>query len=188
MLLVAKELISMIDLRLLRDEPDRVITLLKNKDLHFDAHKLVVLDEQRRALMNEVEHMRHKKNEFADYISQHGLTDELRAESSLVGKQLKALEKKLHEVEQQFHALYLACPNITFSDVPVGGKEANIEVSIYGHKPTFSFPVKNHLDLGAFNGWFDFDVAAEMSGSNFVLYKDDGVRLIYALTMFMLSH
>ena len=72
--------------------------------------------------------------------------------------------------------------------MPVGGKEANKVVKEWGKQPSFKFEPKNHVDLGTHLGWFDFNAAAQMTGSQFVLYKNDGVKLLYALTMFMLKH
>ncbi|HJZ24494.1 MAG TPA: serine--tRNA ligase [Candidatus Babeliales bacterium] len=178
----------MIDLRLLRDDPDRFITSLKNKDYSFDAHKLVVLDEQRRVLLSDVERLRHEKNELADQIARQGIKNELREKSIEIGKLLKEYEKKFVIVEKQFHDLYLSCPNLPADDLPIGGKEANLVVSEVGHKPVFDFPIKNHLELGKLNSWFDFEAAAQMTGSNFVFYMGDAVRLMYALAMFMLKH
>lgn len=72
--------------------------------------------------------------------------------------------------------------------MPVGGKESNKVVSEVGKKPTFAFELKNHVELGASLGWFDFEDAARMTGSQFVVYKEPAVRLMYALTMFMMKN
>ncbi len=61
-------------------------------------------------------------------------------------------------------------------------------MKVVGEKPTFNFPIKNHVELGNELGWFDFEAAARMAGSQFALYKGDAVRLIYALTRMMLKN
>lgn len=177
----------MIDLGLLRDQPEHIISLLKIKEPSFDAKKLFELDKQVRALRVEVEALRQQKNELAK-AGKGGVTDELRAQSIAISKELKDKEVMLQELESQFHALYLACPNIPEADLPHGGKEANKVVKVVGTKPEFSFPVKNHVELGDALGWFDFVAAARMAGSNFALYKGDAVKMLYALTMLMLKN
>ncbi len=73
-------------------------------------------------------------------------------------------------------------------DVPEGNKESNLIVKEWGKKSEFNFPIKDHIDLGQRLGWLDFEMAAKTSGSNFAFYRGDAVRLMYALTMFMLKN
>ncbi|PKN03322.1 serine--tRNA ligase, partial [Candidatus Dependentiae bacterium HGW-Dependentiae-1] len=177
----------MIDLALLRETPAEVIALLKKKEPRFDVEKLLELDTVVRELRSHVEELRHTKNELAKK-AQAGITDALRQESISMGKELKEKEERLAQVQAAFHELYLGCPNIPETDLPEGGKEANKVVKVVGTKPAFSFPVKNHLDLGEALGWLDFQAAAKMSGANLALYKGDAVKLLYALSMFMLKN
>ncbi|MEX0940892.1 MAG: serine--tRNA ligase [Candidatus Babeliales bacterium] len=177
----------MIDLNLLRESPKKIISLIKSKDPSFDAEKLYKKDEEVRALRVEVESLRYRKNELAK-LGKKGVTPELREESITLSKKLKELEESLQETEKIFNQLYLSCPNIPQEDIPVGDKEANVVVKQEGQKPLIPFTIKNHVELGEALGWFDFAAAAKMTGSNFALYKGDAVRLMYALTMFMLEH
>jgi len=177
----------MIDLGLLREQPERIIGLIKRKDPSFDAQKLYDWDVQLRKLRIEVEELRHKKNELAKQ-GKGGVTDELRAQSIEVSKNLKDKEAQLATLDVEFKALYLSCPNIPDESIPVGNKEANKVVKTFGEKKTYSFPVKNHLEIGTALGWLDFDAATRMTGSNFALYRGDGVKIIYALTMMMLKN
>ena len=177
----------MIDLALVHENPELFIQLVKKKDPSFNAEQLVELDKKVRALTKHVEALRHRKNELAQQ-GKMGVTPELRSESIALGKELKEQEQLLHSLQEQFRALYLRCPNIPVIEVPEGGKESNVVVKEVGKKPTFSFPIKHHLELGTELGWFDFHAAAAMAGSNFVLYKDEAVKLMYALLMFMLKH
>jgi seryl-tRNA synthetase len=177
----------MIDLTLLRQSPEDIIGLLKKKDPAFDGLLLFELDKQVRALLLEIETLRHKKNELAKE-GKGGVTPALREQSVLVGRQLKVKEAELEGVQQKFHDLYMHCPNIPAPEIPVGGKEANEVVKIVGTKPDFSFPIKNHVDLGQALGWFQFDTAARLAGSNFAFYRGDAVRLLYSLSMLMLKN
>jgi seryl-tRNA synthetase len=177
----------MIDRTILRESPDRFIEQIKKKEPSFDAQRLVALEHEQLKIQLEVEALRHKKNELADQ-AKSGITPELRNQSIEVGKQLKEKEAELARIEPEFMDLYLSCPNLPEDDLPVGGKEANRVVRTIGEKKKFSFEPKNHLDLGTSLGWFDFEAAAVMTGSQFPLYKGEAVKLMYALTMFMLKH
>lgn len=177
----------MIDLHRLRTQPKETLALLAKKEPSFEGQKLVDLDIQLRQIRTDVEALRASKNELAGK-AKGGVTPELREQSIQVGKQLKELEQKLEELEAQFNYLYLRTPNLIFDDVPEGNKESNKVVKMVGQKPTFDFEPRHHLDIGTKLGWFDFEVAAEMTGSQFVLYKGQGVELMYALCMFMLGH
>ncbi len=177
----------MIDLTLAHENPALFIQLVTKKDPSFDAQRLVDLDKEVRRITREVEELRHRKNELSE-SAKKGITQEIRIESQAIGAKLKEQEKSLHEIHEQFKALYLRCPNIPFDDVPCGGKESNLVVKVVGTKPEFSFAIKHHVELGNALGWFDFEAAATIAGSNFVLYKNDSVKLMYALIMFMLKH
>jgi seryl-tRNA synthetase len=177
----------MIDLGLLREQPEKIIALIKKKEPSFDAQGLAHLDNQQRSLRTEVESLRAEKNELARQ-GKSGITPELRERSIHISKQLKEKEALLEEVDVRFKELYLSCPNLIFDDVPAGNKESNTVVKEYGAKKSYDFHVKNHVELGNALGWFDFNAAVTMTGSNFVLYKGDAVRYMYALTMFMLKN
>lgn len=177
----------MIDLTLMHENPELFIQGVKKKDPSFDAQKLIELDKKVRELTKKVEDLRHKKNELANQ-GKSGVTPELREQSIAVSKELKELEQELHVVQESFRSFYLRCPNIPQDDIPEGGKESNVAVKEFGKKPEFSFPIKHHVELGTALGWFNFEAAATMAGSNFVLYKGDAVKLMYALIMYMLKH
>ena len=177
----------MIDLALLRESPERVIALLKEKDPDYDAQLLFDVDRDLRTMQSEVEALRQQKNELARQ-GQAGVTSALREQSIALGKELKAKETALQELEKTFHDVYLACPNIPYDDVPKGGKEVYTILREHGTKPTFAFPIKNHIELGNALNWFDFEAAASIAGSGFALYKDQAVKLMYALSFFMLKN
>lgn len=177
----------MIDLGLLRKNPEHVINLIKKKEPSYDIALLVKMDQDVRSLNAHVEELRHKKNELAQRAKQ-GVTPEIREESIAIGKELKEQEAVLADLKERFEKLYLECPNIPQEELPVGNKEANLVVKTWGEKRDFSFTPKNHVELGKALDWFDFEAAVRMTGSNFALYKNDAVNLVYSLAMFMLKH
>lgn len=177
----------MINLVLLRAETARIKALILKKDPNFSVDELVKLDAEQRELMQELEQLRAEKNELAKQ-AKSGVTDEVRQRSIEIGKKIKAQEAHLSEVQEKFRDLYLRCPNLLFEEVPVGGKEANKVVKMIGEKQIFDFELKNHVELGKELGWLDFEAAARMTASQFALYKNDCVRLLYALQMFMFNN
>jgi len=177
----------MIDLSLLRNSPQETIEALQKKDPLFKAQELKEIDELFRKQSIEVEALRKEKNDLA-ISAKSGVTDEIRARSIEVSKILKTLEDQLAETEIIFKKLYNSCPNIMHADVPAGNKESNQVVREIGAQPLFSFPIKNHLELGNSLGWFDFEGAARMAAGNFALYRGDAVRLLYSLTQLMMKN
>ncbi len=177
----------MIDMNLLREFPERIGRRITEKEPKFNISSLLSLDVQVRALRAHVETLRHEKNELAKQ-ARGGITDELRARSVSIGKELKEQELALETVEKQYHELLLHCPNIPMDEVPSGNKESNKIVKSVGSKPNFTFPIKNHVELGQTLGWFDFEAATRIAGSNFALYKGEAVKLLYSLTMLMLKN
>ncbi|MBA2306797.1 serine--tRNA ligase [Candidatus Dependentiae bacterium] len=175
----------MIDLGRLRREPELVIGLLKKKDPSFDGERLKLLDEEVRKLKIEVDTLRSKKNELARSAGREGVSDTIREQAKKLHEELENQERTLETVLEEFNTLYLWCPNIIMDSVPEGTKDDNVVVKVYGEKPSFSFAPKNHVELGALNGWFDFEAASKMTGSNFALYKGEAVKLVYKLMLFM---
>lgn len=177
----------MIDLSLLRTQPEHIIAQLQRKDPLFDGKKLYELDQTVSALLLEVENLRFAKNQLAQQ-GKTGITPELRQKSIEIGVQLKEKETLLAEAQEIFETLYKSAPNIPAIELPDGGKEANKVIKTFKSIPSFDFSIKNHVSLVQDLGWVDFNAAGRISGSHFTFYKGDGVKLLYALAMFMLKN
>jgi seryl-tRNA synthetase len=177
----------MIDINLLRKEPEKIKELILRKEPTFPVDKLIENDSCVKKLRTHIEELRKEKNNLAQ-AGAHGITPELREKSISLDKKIKEQEQELKNQEKELESLALTVPNIPQEDLPVGGKEANKVIKEYGEKPKFSFNIKNHLELNEKLKWFDFQTAAIMSGTNFVLYKEMGVKIIYALTRLMLKN
>lgn len=177
----------MIDLALLRKNPDNIKKQILKKDPSFDVQSLISLDAQLRAISLDLEALRKTKNDLAAQ-AKSGITDEIRQRSIEVGKSIKQKEQLHNEIKEKFDALYLGCPNGAEDMVPEGNKESNEVVKKVGEQQKFDFEPQSHVELGNDLGWFDFEGAARMTGSNFALYKGDGVKLLYSLTMLMLKN
>jgi seryl-tRNA synthetase len=177
----------MIDINRLREEPDYIKAQILRKEPSFDVDTMIASEQKVRAVRSAVEILRKQKNELAS-MGAKGITPELRQQAIDLGVKLKAQEAELETAEKAFNDLYLACPNIPQEDLPDGNKEANEVVRSHGHKPSFSFPIKHHLDLNETAQWFDLQIAAQMTGAQFVFYKTQGAKVIYALTRLMLKN
>lgn len=176
----------MIDLALLREQPDQVRRIIKRKDPSFAIDRLISLEEEVRLMKHALEEARAEKNALARE-GKGGVTETLRERSIAIGEKIKGLEEGLVDKEKEFKYLYLSCPNLIQDEVQDGGKEANKTVKEWGVKPTFSFEPKTHADLGKALGWLDFEAAAAMTASNFALYRREAVVLHYSLCMFMFN-
>jgi len=179
--------IFMIDLAALRHNEDDIIARIIKKDPRFDIQALISADKAFRAVSLEVDTLREEKNKLANQ-AKTGFTDAIRAQSIEIGKQLKEKEEQLKVAEELFRNLYASCPNAVQADVPQGNKESNVVVREFGKKRDFDFEPQSHVELGNNLGWFDFEAAARMTGSNFALYKGDAVKLLYSLTHLMLKN
>ncbi len=177
----------MIDLGFVRQHTEQFKQAVLKKDPTFQVDLFLELEKKYSTLKREIEFLRSEKNRLAKN-AQRGVTPELRLESQNISHDLKDKEALFLEVEKEFNSLYLHCPNLPADDIPAGNKESNEIVKTIGSQPTFTFEPKNHVELGKHLGWFDFEAAARMTGSNFALYKGDAVRMLYSLTMMMLNN
>ena len=177
----------MIDINLLREEPQKYKDLIVRKEPTFDVDSLIKFDEKTRALKTEVEELRKEKNDLASQGAK-GVTPEIREKAIALGKTLKSKETELETVEAKLKNLWLSCPNIPQTDLPIGNKEANKVAKTIGEKKAFTFTPKHHLDLNEKVSWFDLNAGAAMTGAQFVFYKEQGAKVIYALTQMMLRN
>ncbi len=177
----------MIDLTQLRDNYAETKARIERKEPKFAIDQLVTLDKQVRALKISIDDIRKEKNALAA-LGARGATPEMRAQAQSLNEQLSTLEGELALIEPQFKELALACPNIPFDDIPSGGKEANKVVRTHGTPMPFSFTPKHHVQLNEKVAWFDMQKAAAMTGTQFVIYLEQGAKIIYALTHMMLKN
>jgi seryl-tRNA synthetase len=150
------------------------------------------LDTERRALIQEVEGLRHRQRVAGEEIARRGKAkedaSELKAEMKGVADRIKQGEARLEEVKAAIERFLLVVPNVPDASVPVGtDAAANVEVRRVGTPPAFDFAPKAHWDLGPELGILDFERAARISGARFAVYWDMGARLERALIQFMLD-
>ncbi len=183
---------AMLDLKLIRSEPDKVRQALANRGNAFDLDSLLAQDGELCRLGQELEKIRHEKRTASDEVGR------LKREGKLVEKQLASLKKlseeedklstKTDELEAALKKQLFFIPNIPHSSIPVGpGPPSNQVVREFGAERRFSFTPRNHIELAEFLGVIDFTRAAKVAGSHFVLFTGLGARLERALINFMLD-
>ncbi|MFC6277098.1 serine--tRNA ligase [Psittacicella hinzii] len=183
----------MLDPVLLRTQTLEVARQLKLKrNLDLDVAQIEALEKQRAELQTSTESVQAKRNEIAAQVGRLKAkgenADDLIAQANELATNLDADKAKLAEVQQQLFDIASRLPNIQSDEVPVGKDENdNVEISRWGKPRTFSFPVKDHVDLGELTDGIDFKSAARLTGSRFVVFKSAIARLHRALIQFMLE-
>lgn len=182
----------MLDSKTLRKETKKVSLSLKKRGSDFDLDSYLKMDQKMRDLISTVEELRSSKNNINKSIASPEISEndksDLISEVGTINKKLKESEQSLNELSEQTKKMGLEIPNILDESVPEGSsEEENIEVRSWGKLPKFDFEPKDHSELGESNGSIDFESAAKLSGSRFVVMKDGYARLHRALKQFMLD-
>ncbi len=182
----------MLDLRMIRQNPEKVRQALKNRGEDAPLDELLEVDAQRRALLGEVEQLKAKRNSVSEEIARlkrekqdaQSLVEEMRA----VSQQIKVMDGELRELEARLQDLLLRIPNIPHESVHVGtSEEDNIEIRRWGEPREFDFEPLPHWELGVKLDIIDFERAAKVTGSRFYFLKGLGARLERALISFMID-
>ncbi len=181
----------MLDLRFIRDNPDKVKAGLAAKRVTVDMDGLLQLDTRRRQLIVTIDELKAKKNAANDDISRL-IKDKQDPKPTIasmkaIASDIDALEPQVKLLDEQIQNLLLGIPNVPHDSVPKGGPELNQEVASWGPKPVFNFKPKTHIEIAEGLDIIDFKRGTKLSGSNFILYKDMGARLERALYNFMLD-
>lgn len=179
----------MIDIRLIRDNPEAVATNAKNKGYDIDIKQLLDLDEERRSLQQQVDELREKRNQNSSKMKSGGKPDQDTIDE---GKQIKiALAERegyLAKVDEAFTELFKKVPNMAADDVPYGASEdENVVAKTVGDKPSFDFAPRNHYEIAEQRDWIDKNRAAKVSGARFAYIKGDLVKLQLAIVSFVVN-
>ena len=182
----------MLDLNLIREQPDLIRTALKNRQLDASpVNEILRLDEKRRSLLTEVEKLKAERNTVSKEIGK--MKDATERETKIVsmrevGERISALDKDVAEVEAGLTSLTAALPNIPDERTPIGASEDdNVVLRTVGQLAEFDFEPKAHWDLGPALGVIDFERGAKITGSRFYVLSGAGARLQRALIAFMLD-
>jgi seryl-tRNA synthetase len=182
----------MLDPALLRGQLDSVADQLKTRGYALDKNAIERLEVRRKSVQTETQELQNLRNTRSKAIGMAKSKGEdvsvLMAEVAGIGDKLKANEHALAEVQDNIENIALGMPNLPDASVPVGSDESqNVEQHRWGTPRTFEFAVKDHVELGARNGWLDGETAAKLSGSRFTILRGQLARLHRALAQFMLD-
>ncbi|MCQ2386943.1 MAG: serine--tRNA ligase [Clostridia bacterium] len=181
----------MIDLKRIIEEKDEVTELLKRKGYNADFDTLIKLDENRRAVISEVEKLKAEKNKVSAEIPK--LKKEGKDVSAIfeqmrtLGEKIAEGDAKQKELEEKVFNILAVIPNIPDKDLKGGEKENNEVIKVVGKKPEFDFPMQNHVDLCSKLGIIDYQRGTKLSGGGFWIYRGEGARLEWALLNFFIS-
>ncbi|MDX1708769.1 MAG: serine--tRNA ligase [Desulfobacterales bacterium] len=182
----------MLEIKFVRKNLDTVQKALIARGHATDLDAFKKCDQQHRAILQELEALRHQRNVVTDQIAEMKKAgenaDDPVAQMREVSSKIKALDKSLAETQKALENMLLGIPNIPHSSVPVGKDETdNPVIKTVGEPPGFDFEPKAHWDIGTHLGILDFERAAKITGARFPLYYGAGARLERALINFMLD-
>ncbi len=183
----------MLDIRWIRENPEALDRALMNRGAEPAAERLIALDEARRAAIQMLQEAQTRRNAASKEIGQaKAAKDSARAEALMtevaaLKDAMKAGEEAERAAEKALHDALAIIPNVPFDEVPIGPDEhANLEARKWG-EPKRLASAKEHFELGEALGQMDFETAAKLSGSRFVVLRGQIARLERALGQFMLD-
>lgn len=181
----------MLDIKYIREHAQTVREALSYKHCSFDLDGLLALDERRRRIIVETDELRARQKKISAQVNvllkqkQDASADI--AASKEISAEIVRLEDEFRVVKNEFDRSMLFIPNIAHESVPRGEAASNVIVRSWGNPRTFDFKPLTHIDIAAQHGLVDFERAAKITGSNFLLFKGMGARLERALINFMLD-
>lgn len=182
----------MLDIKFIRENFNAVRKGVEAKGLMVNLGEIISLDEKRRALIQEGETLKAKRNQVSAEVGKKKKegtdTTALIAEMDIVKNRIQAIDHEQREVEQALTNTLMNVPNLPHPSVPVGKTPAdNKEIFKWGEPPQVDFPLKPHWELAEKLGIIDFRRGAKVSGAGFPFYVDKGATLERALINFFLD-
>ncbi len=182
----------MLDIKILRNEPEKIKEALKKRFNDLDITPAIELDAKRRAILSEVEAKKATQNEITKKIPEMKKagesTDAIFAEMKELSSEIKTLDDEVRTIDDELRTFMLKIPNIPNSEVPVGKDDTeNVEIRRNGTPREFDFEYKAHWDIGTNLDILDFERGAKISGARFTVYKGLGSRLERSVIQFFLN-
>ncbi|GJQ21299.1 MAG: serine--tRNA ligase [Bacteroidia bacterium] len=182
----------MLDLKYIREHLQEVRNGIRAKGLTVNLGSLLSLDEKRRALIQEGEALKSRRNQVSAEVGK--LKREGKNADSVIGEmesvkaRIQAIDAELRTVDDEIRGIMLTIPNLPHPSVPVGSSPAdNKEVFVWGEPPRVDFPLKPHWELAERLGIVDFSRGGKIAGAGFPVYIGKGAVLERALINFFLD-
>jgi seryl-tRNA synthetase len=186
----------MLDIKLIRQNPDLVAEQLQKKKFTLNTAEFLTLDAARKQAEADSQSLQAERKQaskkIGELVKQGTPVEEAKKTVNetlaKIETQLEALKQKAQQASDALHNLMMEIPNIPDDDVPAGDDEnANKEILSWGKPKKIDFEVRDHVDIGTELGGLDFDLASKLTGSRFAVMSGGMARLHRALTQFMLN-
>jgi len=185
----------MLDIRFVRENSQAVkddLTRRGNLEKIEWVDQILELDAEWRRMLTEVNRLREQRNRVTEEIAKlkkagQEASEKIKEAEAIPGK-ITEQEKAISDHRQRIDFLLMRLPNLMHESVPQGkDEEDNVEVRVWGEKPSFSFTPKDHIDLGESLNLIDLERAAKVAGARFYYLRNDLVRLNWAIVSFALD-
>ncbi len=183
----------MLDIRLIRENPQRIIEKLgwKEYDASESVPRILELDARRREIIQKKESDKAEQNRVSKTIPQLKKAGEdvapVIARMNELKEAVKKADDELTQVEKEYTDLMLGLPNLPDDDLVPGGKENNEPLYYFGEHRVFDFEPKNHVDLCTMHGLIDYERGTKLAGSGFWMYRGLGARLEWAVLNYFID-
>ena len=182
----------MLDPKIIRDKPELIKEMLKDRAIDFDLEKMLELNKVRKEMMQQSDELKQKRNQMSTKIATEKKAgndaSELLQQMSQISTELDDMENQRKTIEVDYQKLSFSIPNMIHDSVPRGVDGTfNKQVRIWGDVPKFDFEVKDHIDLGLGLDIMDLERASKTAGARFYYLKGGLVKLGQALTAFALD-
>ncbi len=181
----------MIDIALIRNDTDGVKASLKKRGCDADLNGILGLDAKRRDIIGRTETLKAEKNKVSADIPRLKKAGEnvepIFKRMRELGDQISANDEQLKTVEEQLRHELLCLPNLPDPDVVAGDKESNAVIKVWGKKPEFAFPIKNHVELCESLHLIDYERGVKLAGNGSWLYTDRGAVIEWALLNYFIK-
>ena len=174
----------MLDVKFIRENLELVEKSTREKGYKTDVKEVLRLDDEKKAILGEVEALRARRNEIAASMKGGKPDVALIAEGKAVKEELSVKEQALESAETEVRELLKKIPNVIFDDVPLGGEERSVEVKKWGENHVTGV---DHLDYAVSRDWVDFERGAKVAGAKFYYLKGEMALLENALLQYGLS-
>lgn len=181
----------MLDIHFIRENADLVKAGAAKKHIEVDIDRLLAVDDERKTLRQQLDDKRAEQNRASQTIAlakgeeREALLEAMRFLKDSMGE----IEEKYKVAIEEWQKLMLMVPNLPDMTVPEGDSDAeNAEIRVWGEKPSFSFPAKDHVELMTRTGMADFERGTKVAGFRGYFLKGDGALLSFALWRFLSDH
>ena len=181
----------MLDINLIRKDPEFVKAALAKREYEVDFTELLQWDARRKEIIAEGEALKAERNRINKEIprlkKEGADVSAVMAQMKESSEKVKSLDEELRQVEAKIEEFVAALPNLPADDVVAGGKENNQVVKVFGEKPVFNFEAKNHVDLCTSLGLINYERGVKLAGNGYWLYTDLGAQLEWALLNYFIT-